>query len=70
MIKHFATHRGTLDNVFDLEDGFDKTIWMEELHREGKKDSDSARMLEERYMGPEYNLDEGYKITKEFARIY
>ena len=28
MIKHFATHRGTLDNVFDLEDGFDKTIWM------------------------------------------
>ena len=22
MIKHFATHRGTLDNVFDLEDGW------------------------------------------------
>ncbi|HMH10436.1 MAG TPA: Coq4 family protein [Candidatus Nitrosopolaris rasttigaisensis] len=64
MIKHFAAHRGTLDNVFDLEDGFDKTIWMNNCIEKLKKDPDSAKMLEERYMGPEYNLDELMKLPK------
>ncbi len=64
MIKHFATHRGTLDNVFDLEDGFDKTIWMNNCIEKLKEDPDSARMLEERYMGPEYNLDDLIKLPK------
>jgi ubiquinone biosynthesis protein COQ4 len=29
-----------------------------------KKDPDSASMLEERYMGPEYNLDDLIKLPK------
>ena len=65
MIKHLATHRGKLDTVFDLEDGFRDTTWMNNCIEKLKQDSDSARMLEERYMGPEYNLKEMLKLPKE-----
>jgi ubiquinone biosynthesis protein COQ4 len=33
VIKHWATNRGKLDTVFDLEDGFRDTIWMKKLYR-------------------------------------
>ena len=62
MIKHLATNRGKLDTVFDLEDGFRDTIWMKNCIERLRKHPKSARMFEERYMGPEYELDEMLKL--------
>jgi ubiquinone biosynthesis protein Coq4 len=64
MVKHFAAHPGKLDSVFDLEDGFSKTIWMNNCIETLRKDPASAKMLDERYMGPEYNLAELLKLQK------
>jgi ubiquinone biosynthesis protein Coq4 len=64
MIKHFGANPGKLDSVFDLEDGFSKTIWMNNCIEKLQKDPASARMLDERYMGPDYNLDELLKLPK------
>jgi hypothetical protein len=57
MIKHFGANPGKLDSVFDLEDGFSNTIWMNNCIEKLRKDPASARMLEERYMGPKYCLN-------------
>lgn len=65
MIKHLATNRGKLDTVFDLEYGFRDTIWMNNCIQRLKQDPDSAKMLEERYMGPEYNLNEMLNLPKD-----
>lgn len=51
MIKHLVAHRGDLNTVFDLEDGFSKTVWMDNCVEKLQKDPSSAKMLEERYMG-------------------
>ena len=59
LIKNFTKGREKeLDNVFDLEDGFHKSIWMNACIEKLKQDPACARMIEERYMGPEYDFDE------------
>ena len=55
----------TVENVFDLEDAFARTIWMDNCVERIKENPDSARLIEERYMGPEYNLDELLKQPKD-----
>ena len=65
MIKHLVTNRGKLDTVFDLEDGFRDTIWMKNCIERLKEDPESAKMFEEKYMGPEYDLDELSKLPKD-----
>jgi ubiquinone biosynthesis protein COQ4 len=47
-----------VESVFDMEDGFRDTIWMNMCIDHLKKDSASSTMIEERYMGPEYNLNQ------------
>ena len=56
---------GNVENVFDCEDAFARTIWMDNCVERIKENPDSARLIEERYMGPEYNLDELLKQPKE-----
>lgn len=56
---------GNVQNVFDCEDAFARTIWMDSCVKRIKENPDSARLIEERYMGPEYNLDELLKQPKE-----
>lgn len=65
MIKHLVTNRGKLDTVFDLEDGFRDTIWMQNCIERLKEDPECSKMLEERYMGPEYDLEEMIKLPKD-----
>jgi ubiquinone biosynthesis protein Coq4 len=48
------TQRGDLNTIFDLEDGFQKTIWMTNCIERLKQDPASTEMLEERYIGPDY----------------
>jgi len=64
MIRHLVTNRGKLDTVFDLEDGFRDTIWMKNCIERLREDPESTKMFEERYMGPEYELDEMLKSPK------
>ena len=64
MVKYFAAHPGKLDSVFDLEDGFSKTIWMNNCIETLRKDPASAKMLDERCMRQEYNLYELLKLPK------
>jgi ubiquinone biosynthesis protein COQ4 len=64
MVKHLLTSSPSLNTVFDLEDGFSKTIWMNNCIEKLQKDPASAKMLEARYMGPEYNLYELIKLPK------
>ena len=51
-----------VESVFDMEDGFRDTIWMKMCIENLKKDSMCSRIIEERYIGPEYNLDEMLKL--------
>jgi ubiquinone biosynthesis protein COQ4 len=37
-----------LDSVYDLEDGFHKTVWMNNSIEKLKENPDSARIIEER----------------------
>ena len=64
MIRHLVTNRGKLDTVFDLKDGFRDTIWMKNCIERLREDPESTKMFEERYMGPEYELDEMLKSPK------
>jgi ubiquinone biosynthesis protein COQ4 len=65
LIKNFVRGRKREnENVFDLEDGFHKSIWMNASIEKLKQDPASAKMIEERYMGPEYDLDELIKLPK------
>lgn len=66
LVKNFVEgqHKG-LDSVYDLEDGFHKTMWMEGSIKKLKEDPESAKIIEERYMGPEYDLDKLSKLPKE-----
>ena len=57
--------RPVLDNVFDIEDGFHKTRWMDKCIERLKKEPTSAKMLEERYMGPELIIDDLLKLPKD-----
>jgi ubiquinone biosynthesis protein COQ4 len=54
-----------VNTAFDLEDSFARTTWMDACVERVKENPDSARLIEERYMGPEYNLDELLKQPKE-----
>jgi ubiquinone biosynthesis protein COQ4 len=54
-----------LDSVYDLEDGFHKTIWMNNSIKKLKENPDSARIIEERYIGPEYDLDKLSKLPSQ-----
>ena len=66
MIRDYmAGASGNVQNVFDLEDAFARTIWMDACVKRIKENPDSARLIEERYMGPEYNLDELLKQPKD-----
>jgi ubiquinone biosynthesis protein COQ4 len=66
LVKNFVEgHHKGLDNVYDLEDGFHKTIWMEGSIRKLKEDPECAKIIEERYMGPEYDLDKLSKLPKD-----
>ena len=47
---------GNVENVFDCEDAFARTVWMDACVKRIKENPDSARLIEERYMGPEYNV--------------
>ena len=59
MIRDYmAGANGNVENVFDLEDAFSRTIWMDKCVERIKENPDSARLIEERYMGPEYDIDE------------
>ena len=48
---------GNVESVFDMEDGFRDTIWMNMCIDHLKKDPASSIIIEEGYMGPEYDLD-------------
>ena len=58
-------HKSALDNVFDIEDGFIKTHWMDSCIDRIKENSESAKMLKERYLGSEIKLDELLKLPKD-----
>ena len=51
-----------VESVFDVEDGFRDTIWMKMCIAHLKKDPACSRIIQERYMGPEYNLEEMLKL--------
>lgn len=59
-----ATPESSLRTVFDLEDGFRDTIWMKKCIEHIKVDPASAKILEERYVEPEWNLDKMLKLPK------
>ncbi|MGI0055983.1 MAG: Coq4 family protein [Nitrosarchaeum sp.] len=59
-----ATPESSLRTVFDLEDGFRDTIWMKACIAKIKSDPASAKILEERYVEPEWNLVEMLKLPK------
>lgn len=66
LVKNFVVegeHKG-LDSVYDLEDGFHNTVWMKNSIEKLKENLDSAKLIEERYMGPEYDLDKLSKLPK------
>lgn len=66
LVENFVVegeHKG-LDSVYDLEDGFHKTVWMNNSIEKLKENPDSARIIEERYMGPEYDLNKLSKLPK------
>jgi ubiquinone biosynthesis protein COQ4 len=46
-----------VESVFDMEDGFRDTIWMKMCIGHLRKDSASSMIIDERYLGPEYDLD-------------
>ena len=70
MIRDYmAGADGNVQNVFDLEDAFARTIWMDACVKRIKENPDSARLIEERYMGPEYNLDE-LEATRRFVWVH
>ena len=51
LVENFVVegeHKG-LDSVYDLEDGFHKTVWMNNSIEKLKENPDSARIIEERY---------------------
>jgi ubiquinone biosynthesis protein COQ4 len=56
-------HKG-LESVYDLEDGFHKTIWMNNSIERLKQNPESAKIIEERYMGAEYDLDKLIKLPE------
>jgi ubiquinone biosynthesis protein COQ4 len=65
LVKNFVGGREKgVDNVFDLEDGFRKSPWMNASIEKLKQDPDSAKMIEERYIGPEYDFDQLIKLPK------
>lgn len=59
-----TTPENTLRTVFDLEDGFRDTIWMKKCIEHIKNEPASAKILEERYIEPEWNIDEMLKLPK------
>ena len=60
-----ATPENSLRTVFDIEDSFRDTLWMQRCINYIKNDPESAKLLEERYMEPEWNLDEMLKLPKD-----
>ncbi len=59
-----GTPESALRTVFDIEDGFRDTPWMKACIAKIKSDPDCAKILEERYVEPEWNLDEMLKLPK------
>jgi len=59
-----ATPESSLRTVFDLEDGFRDTIWMKKCIEHIKSDPSSAKILDERYVEPEWNIDEMLKLPE------
>ena len=51
-----------VESVFDMEDGFRDTMWMRMCIENLKKDPASSRIIEGRYVGPEYNLEEMLRL--------
>ena len=59
-----ATPESTLRTVFDLEDGFRDTFWMKKCIENIKNVPSSAKILEERYVEPEWDVDKMLKLPK------
>lgn len=59
-----ATPESSLRTVFDIEDGFRDTMWMKACVAKIKSDPDSAKILQERYVEPEWDLDKMLKLPK------
>ena len=51
-----------VESVFDMEDSFRDTIWMKMCIEHLKKNPDCSRIIQEKYIGPEYNLDEMLRL--------
>jgi ubiquinone biosynthesis protein Coq4 len=54
-----------VESVFDVEDGFRDTIWMKMCIAHLKKDPACSRIIQERYIGPEYDLEEMLKLPSD-----
>lgn len=59
-----TTPENSLRTVFDLEDGFRDTIWMKKCIEHIKSEPSSAKILEERYVEPEWNIAAMLKLPK------
>lgn len=59
-----ATPESSLRTVFDIEDGFRDTIWMKACIAKIKSDPASAKILEERYTEPEWDIEKMTKLPK------
>jgi ubiquinone biosynthesis protein Coq4 len=59
-----ATPESSLRTIFDLEDGFRDTLWMKACIAKIKSEPASAKILEERYVEPEWNIDKMLKLPE------
>ncbi len=59
-----ATKESSLRTVFDIEDAFADTLWMKRCIESIKTNPESAKILEERYVEPEWNIEEMLKLPK------
>ena len=63
-IQISATKESSLRTVFDIEDTFADTLWMKRCIESIKSDPESAKILEERYIEPKWNINEMLKLPK------